>query len=149
MRVFYDDAPEGTDGELPVNLQNSASDEEVLAAVGKLWGRSLSDLLQNIDDKTVQGTTTSIRLNQGNWLLTIVRDNSQAPDKNGNNNCLRGFECPKCGNHEILRIQLTTCMRMADDGEDGHGELEYNDESYCDCPDCAYHGTVKDFYIRS
>jgi predicted nucleic-acid-binding Zn-ribbon protein len=62
-----------------------------------------------------------------------------------NRNCLEGFKCPKCGYEHRFDIESTTTVTMTDDGEDGHGDIEWEDDSACTCCECGHTGTVKDF----
>lgn len=67
-----------------------------------------------------------------------------------NDNCLSGLKCPKCGNEEPLNIEVTLIMQVYDDGTElEYNDVEWNDDSYCECPDCYYYATVKDFQCSS
>ncbi len=68
-------------------------------------------------------------------------------DRNGNENCLEGYECPKCGNHSRLRIAATSCFTVCDDGTDEYEDVEWEDSSYCGCPECGYEGLLANFRI--
>lgn len=62
-----------------------------------------------------------------------------------NTNCLDGMRCPKCGSEEPFDIDVTTSVRMYDSGDDGHGDLYWDDESHCACCKCGCAGTVGEF----
>jgi len=63
-----------------------------------------------------------------------------------NTNCLKGFQCPKCKSFGPFRIEVTTTILMYDDGSDyDHDGLEWEEDSYCECNECDFHGMVKDF----
>ncbi len=66
-----------------------------------------------------------------------------------NTNCLENFKCPACGNEESFRIAATTIATVTDDGTEDHGDMEWDDDSYAECPKCYRHGTVKDFQVTS
>jgi hypothetical protein len=63
-----------------------------------------------------------------------------------NENCLLGFQCPRCGCCGPFYIEAKTVVLVYDDGtENVDGELDWGDESYCECHNCHHFGTVKDF----
>jgi hypothetical protein len=62
-----------------------------------------------------------------------------------NTNCLEGIKCPACGNEDRFRIAGTAVFTVTDEGAEDHGDIEWDDDSYADCPDCFRHGTLKDF----
>ena len=64
-----------------------------------------------------------------------------------NNNCLEGFKCPgkDCGQEDEFNIACTVLMTVTDDGTDDYRDVEWNDDSYCECPDCGFSGKVADF----
>ncbi len=70
-------------------------------------------------------------------------------DKNGNSNCLEGLQCPKCGNHEKLVIQCKAMFYVEEDGTDpiDYSEIVWDENSYTECFECAYHGPNSSFTI--
>ena len=63
-----------------------------------------------------------------------------------NENCLVGFECPECKQADAFKINVSGIVLMHDDGCDGlEGDTEWDKNSYCECPECKYSGSVKDF----
>jgi hypothetical protein len=62
-----------------------------------------------------------------------------------NTNCLEGMKCPQCGSLEPFRIETTTVMAWTDEGEAESANLEWEDDSYCECLECDYQGLVADF----
>ena len=62
-----------------------------------------------------------------------------------NENCLEGFGCPCCGQKDEFLITATAQFVVRDDGTDDYHDVEWDDDSYCECPSCHHHGTVKDF----
>lgn len=62
-----------------------------------------------------------------------------------NENCLKGMRCPRCEQDERLKIEVRTVVMMYDDGDSGQGDLHWEDESYCECPECGHYGVVRDF----
>jgi hypothetical protein len=66
-----------------------------------------------------------------------------------NTNCLENIKCPACGNEESFRIAATTIATVTDDGVDDHCGMEWDDDSYAECPECFRHGTLKDFKVRN
>lgn len=66
-------------------------------------------------------------------------------NKNPNNNCLEGMRCPKCGSYGPFGIVGSTLFKVHDDGTDGHGDIEWDGRSYCECMECQHSGTKDDF----
>jgi DNA-directed RNA polymerase subunit RPC12/RpoP len=63
-----------------------------------------------------------------------------------NTNCLEGFRCPRCGSEAEFRIEVCTVITFTDDGSTDTGaDLEWQDDSYCECTACDHAATVKDF----
>ena len=56
-----------------------------------------------------------------------------------------GLGCPACGQAEELCIMITTLARVTADGSDPEGDHEWEDTSYCHCPECGHAGVVSDF----
>lgn len=56
-----------------------------------------------------------------------------------------GLSCPACGQADELCIMITTLARVTADGSEPQGDHEWDDTSYCRCPDCGHAGTVADF----
>ena len=62
-----------------------------------------------------------------------------------NTNCLEGMKCPKCGSLGSYTIGVTATVRVSDNGTDECGNIEWTDDSFCECDDCGHCGIVKDF----
>ena len=60
---------------------------------------------------------------------------------------IEGMRCPSCGKAEAFKIAVSQVVLVypdwIDDGDTGGHEWE--DDSYCECNECAHTGTVKDF----
>ena len=53
---------------------------------------------------------------------------------------------PRLWAHGIIRYRVThTVFRMTDEGEEDHGDIEWDDDSYCCCPECNHDGIVAEF----
>jgi hypothetical protein len=65
-----------------------------------------------------------------------------------NTNCLEGIKCPACGNEDRFRIAATSLFTVTDDGTDDYADVDWDDDSYADCPECGRHGTLKDFRAK-
>jgi len=65
--------------------------------------------------------------------------------KNPNNNCLENMRCPKCGSYGPFEIAGRSTFVVYDDGTDGHGDIEWDDDSYCICIECYHEGKKRDF----
>jgi hypothetical protein len=65
--------------------------------------------------------------------------------KAANTNCLTGMECPGCKSVGPFKIAATALFIIHDEGTGEFGELEYDDGSYCECPQCDFNGIVWDF----
>jgi hypothetical protein len=70
-------------------------------------------------------------------------------DRNGNTNCMMGIECPKCGEHDNVRVAIRTIMEMSDDGHGDYEDVEWDDDSFMACgnSECGFQGTAADFAI--
>ena len=55
------------------------------------------------------------------------------------------LECPACGQARELVIMITTLARLTPDGSEPEGDHEWDDGSYCRCPECVHDGDVADF----
>ncbi len=63
-----------------------------------------------------------------------------------NTNCLAGTMCPKCFSDGPFQIQATSVFTVTDDGTGiEHGDVEWQDDSYCRCSACNHQGKLKDF----
>ena len=62
-----------------------------------------------------------------------------------NTNCLAGMACPSCKNEGPFKIAATALFTIHDDGTGAFGDVEYDDGSYCACPQCDFDGIVWDF----
>jgi len=65
--------------------------------------------------------------------------------RRGSTNCLAGFRCPDCGNFETFRIEVSAVATVTDDGIEITGDTEWNDASFCHCPECERDGVVREF----
>jgi hypothetical protein len=59
------------------------------------------------------------------------------------------MKCPACGHEQSFRIVGKTMFTVTDDGTEDHGDVEWNDDSYAECPECQRHGTLKDFEVTA
>lgn len=79
----------------------------------------------------------------------VVRDEAKEP--NGSNgtpvNCLKGMACPSCSQHEEFKIEAAAIFTVTDDGTDAFSDVAWCSESYAECPECGWTGTVKDLYV--
>ena len=69
-------------------------------------------------------------------------------DRNGNENCLEGWECPRCKKADHFKVEAVRrlIVDLYDDGTDDRGgDTEWGNESYCECGSCGFSGTVNDF----
>ena len=64
-----------------------------------------------------------------------------------NSNCLEGIACPKCGNDGMIFIEAMTLTVVTDDGAEAFGDMEWNGDSYAECPGCQHCGTLDEFRI--
>lgn len=68
-------------------------------------------------------------------------------DRNGNDNCLEGIECPKCGEHDEIQVVATSVFSLLDNGTDHHTDVEYDSDAfvYCTNSECGHEGKLADF----
>lgn len=62
--------------------------------------------------------------------------------------CIGGFACPRCGFTEHFTIEVPILLNFDDDGEmmdEPHCDREWDDASYCRCPECGHEGKVMNF----
>jgi rubredoxin len=64
-----------------------------------------------------------------------------------NTNALEGLKCPECGQDRMLRIAVSSMAEVTDDGTTLAGDTEWDEGSYCACPDCDFAGIVQDFRV--
>lgn len=102
----------------------------------------------SVDDEAVDNEGNSIRpvfdtdeklhgdILCGACLEVIDRDTT------ANSNLLFNLKCPDCGNDERLRIVARVCCDVTDDGNH-----EWDESSFCFCPECNRDGPLSDFHI--
>ena len=62
--------------------------------------------------------------------------------------CIEGMRCPDCGNHHAFKIVGSQLYRVSADGtDDAGGDIEWDGESYAECPECGKQSTVDGFQI--
>ncbi len=76
---------------------------------------------------------------------TIADDPRPDPATSRNVNCLDGIRCPKCGQEGSFRIAGSTVFEVVDDGTVGHGDVEWDDDSWTLCPACEHEGKLGEF----
>jgi len=65
-----------------------------------------------------------------------------------NTNCLENIRCPSCGNEDTFRIEVKTMATVTDDGTElDHGTVEWDENSYLECPKCFAHGKLGCFKV--
>jgi hypothetical protein len=55
------------------------------------------------------------------------------------------MQCPNCDYLDSFDIVGTSSFRMFDDGSESHGDIDFDEDSPCYCPQCHHQGVVKDF----
>jgi hypothetical protein len=65
-----------------------------------------------------------------------------------NTNCLEDMECPCCKSEGPYKIAVETIAEVHDSGIEDSGDNHWDGDSYCECMECLFHGTAKDFYIK-
>ena len=66
-----------------------------------------------------------------------------------NTNCLEGIRCPDCGNEDEFRIECHVVMKVTDDGVmDSAGDVEWDEDSWCFCPQCEREGKLALFRVE-
>lgn len=61
------------------------------------------------------------------------------------------YQCPKCGDPNSLRVELSCFVTMLPDGEIEYDDNEYptiQNRHYCYCTACEEDGTVEDFLVK-
>ena len=62
-----------------------------------------------------------------------------------NDNCLKGIACPKCGQADSFRIEGRSVFEVTDMGTEGHGGVEWDENSWTLCPVCEHEGKLGEF----
>jgi hypothetical protein len=65
-----------------------------------------------------------------------------------NTNCLEDIACPACGNDSMLYIAVRTLAVVTDDGAETYGDMEWDGDSYAECPECRRSGTLAGFRVE-
>lgn len=58
-----------------------------------------------------------------------------------------GLACPRCGYDTALNIQIFCMARVTSQGSEPFDDHEWDDGSFCLCPDCGCTGDVSEFRI--
>lgn len=69
------------------------------------------------------------------------------PDSEINENCLEDIACPKCGYRSQFSISSQCSFVMSDDGEEDHGDIDYDRYSMAQCMDCRHLAPLAKFTI--
>lgn len=62
-----------------------------------------------------------------------------------NTNCLEGMRCPKCGSEGPFAIEAKAVFEVHDDGTECYRDVEWEDDSFCECMDCGHWALVENF----
>lgn len=54
------------------------------------------------------------------------------------------FRCPRCGQYERFEITVKTVLEVTDDGQEDISDHEWDQNSFCQCPECEWQGTVRE-----
>jgi hypothetical protein len=65
-----------------------------------------------------------------------------------NVNILEGMRCPECKSDGPFKIQAKSIFTVYDEGTEDHEDVEWEDDSDCQCIECDHAGTVKDYTIK-
>ncbi len=74
-----------------------------------------------------------------------IRETREEAAMSKNTNCLEGAACPKCGQDDYIRVEGKAVFILTDAGTDGHAGARYDDDSWANCHECNFTGTLKDF----
>jgi hypothetical protein len=66
-----------------------------------------------------------------------------------NTNILEGIACPQCGSEGPFKIHAESFFTVYDDGTEDHEDVEWYEDSSCQCGECDHEGTVKDYTIKA
>ena len=65
-----------------------------------------------------------------------------------NENCLKGYGCPKCGSEGPFWIWGTTRALMCDDGTMEHEGFDWEGSAWMQCYDCKHEAIARRFRIE-
>lgn len=57
--------------------------------------------------------------------------------------------CPKCGQAEMLSIEITCTATLSIDGTEPNGDHYWDETSSCSCDACDHHGSVAEFRVAA
>lgn len=66
-----------------------------------------------------------------------------------NTGCLANLACPTCGNDFCLHIEVRTVAEVTEYGAETFGGIDWDDESWAECPECELIGTVRTFMVAA
>lgn len=61
---------------------------------------------------------------------------------------IHALACPACGQAYVLDIQITDMARVTADRIETFGDPDWDNDSFCSCPDCGHRGDVSDFTVQ-
>ena len=64
-----------------------------------------------------------------------------------NTNCLQGIRCPKCGHEDAFKIEAKVLVLVKTMGPKTWRAFRMGSNHYCECDNCHYSGTIKDFTL--
>lgn len=67
--------------------------------------------------------------------------------RNGNEGCLEGYECPRCGQHQKLYVRMITRIELFDDGTGDYTDPEFDDKSEATCSQCKFNAKLARFRL--
>lgn len=65
-----------------------------------------------------------------------------------NTNCLQGIRCPQCKQRDRVKVIALSRFTLLDNGTDDYEDVEWDENSHMECPDCGYAGTARDFMAK-
>jgi hypothetical protein len=78
----------------------------------------------------------------------ITKAQQRAAINRNADTCIENMMCPECGQYDAFNITVTVQVEMLRSGTaEFFGDTEYEDHSYCQCPECGHSGTVGMFTV--
>lgn len=68
-------------------------------------------------------------------------------EKSVNENILAGIQCPECQSDGPFRIEAKALFLAHDDGTEVAGDVEWDDDSHCECAECGQSGALSGFRL--
>lgn len=67
------------------------------------------------------------------------------PERPNEGTSIEGMECPECEQSDAFLINVSTMALATAEGAEQQGDIEWDENNTCMCPECHHEGNVADF----